>query len=109
MAAMEQKIRKISEHYSKKSQWKKTIEEVEELLDELEGAGNPFGYPEMVNLTGNTWSECADVIIMIAQLAMQHGKEKEVLEQIEFKVNRQLQRIEEEQNDISEQRSSGTD
>ena len=63
----------------------------------------------MVNLTGNTWSECADVIIMIAQLAMQHGKEKEVLEQIEFKVNRQLQRIEEEQNDISEQRSSGTD
>lgn len=96
MAEIEQKIRQISEHYSKKSQWKKTIEEVEELMDELEGAGNPFGYPDMVNFSGNMWSKCADVIIMIAQLAMQHGKEKEVREQIEFKVDRQLKRMQED-------------
>lgn len=36
------------------------------------------------------------MIIMVAQLAMQHGKEEEVREQMEFKVNRQLKRIEEE-------------
>ena len=47
----------------------------------------------MVYLTDNTWSECADVIIMIAQLAIQHGKEDEIKSQMEYKLNRQLNRI----------------
>lgn len=96
MKNTEDNIRKISEYYDKKTQWHKTMEELEELQDELCSAANPFSLPYMVNMTDNTWSECADVIIMIAQLAMQHGKEDKVREQIEFKVNRQLERISEE-------------
>ncbi len=59
-------------------------------------------------MTDNTWSEIADVIIMLAQLAMQHGKEDVVRQQIEYKLERQLKRIEEERNAIHRipQRSS---
>ena len=38
----------------------------------------------------------ADVNVMNIQLAMQHKKEKNVLNQMEYKVNRQLKRIEAE-------------
>lgn len=92
-AELEEKIRILAGHYSKKNQWLKTWEEIEELMDELRVAGNPFGYEDMVYLTENTWSEIADVIIMCAQLAMQHGKEAVVRQQMEYKVNRQLERI----------------
>ena len=91
-------IRFLATHYSKKSQWEKSIEEAEELLRELYMAANSFGADDMVYLSPNTWSEVADVIIMCAQLAMQHGKEAEVRKQIEYKLDRQLKRIEEEKN-----------
>ena len=86
-------IRAISEHYSRENQLEKCKEELKELLAELEHA-------EIINgkivLPGNTWSECADVIIMVSQIAMQNGKEDAVKEQIEYKLERQLKRIEEE-------------
>lgn len=94
--SLEEKIHALANHYSKKSQWEKTQEEVEELLAELRGASNPFGFEDCVYFADNVWSEIADVIIMCAQLAMQHGKEDTVREQMEYKVNRQLKRIEEE-------------
>lgn len=60
-------IRAISEHYSRENQLEKCKEELKELLAELEHA-------EIINgkmvLPGNTWSECADVIIMVSQIAM---------------------------------------
>lgn len=93
---LEAEIRFLATHYSQKSQWEKSIEEVEELLRELYMAANPFETDDMVYLSPNTWSEVADVIIMCAQLAMQHGKETEVRKQIEYKLDRQLNRIEEE-------------
>lgn len=93
---IEEKIHTIANHYSKKSQYEKTQEEIEELLAELRGASNPFGFEDCVYFANNTWSEIADVIIMCAQLVMQHGKEDTVREQMEYKVNRQLKRIEEE-------------
>lgn len=93
---LEAEIRFLATHYSQKSQWEKSIEEVEELLRELYMAANPFEADDMVYLSPNTWSEVADVIIMCAQLAMQHGKETEVRKQIEYKLDRQLNRIEEE-------------
>lgn len=89
-------IRMLAAHYSKKNQWNKAKEELDECLEELYGAGNPFGYEEIVYMTDNTWSEIADVIIMLAQLAIQHGKEDVVRQQIEYKLERQLKRIEEE-------------
>ena len=84
------KIRGISECYSPEHQLKKAKEEVRELLAELEAAQIING---KVILPGNTWSEVADVIIMCIQLTMQHGKEDVVREQMEYKVDRQLERI----------------
>ena len=99
-ASTEIQIWMIAAHYSKKNQWNKAKEELDECLEELYGAGNPFGYEDIVYMTDNTWSEIADVIIMLAQLAMQHGKEDVVRQQIEYKLERQLKRIEEERNAI---------
>lgn len=90
------KIRGISEYYSPEHQLKKAKEEVRELLAELEAAQIING---KVILPGNTWSEVADVIIMCIQLTMQHGKEDVVREQMEYKVNRQLERIAREKED----------
>lgn len=91
--SIEEKIHTLANHYSKKSQYEKTQEEIEELLAELRGASNPFGFEDCVYFADNTWSEIADVIIMCAQLAMQHGKEAAVREQMEYKLDRQLKRI----------------
>lgn len=90
---MRKKIEYLANHYSKKEQYEKAIEEVTELEDELYKGSNPLGDSNMVYLTDNTWSECADVIIMIAQLAIQHGKEDEIRQQMEYKLNRQINRI----------------
>lgn len=94
--SLEEKIHTLANHYSKKSQWEKTQEEVEELLAELRATSNPFGFEDCVYFADNTWSEIADVIIMCAQLAMQHGKEDAVREQMEYKLDRQLKRINED-------------
>lgn len=85
-----EKINTIATHYSMESQLEKAKEELNELMDELENAININGY---ISLSGNTWSEVADVMIMCIQLAMQHGKEDIVREQMEYKVNRQLERM----------------
>lgn len=90
---MRKKIEYLANHYSKKEQYEKAIEEVTELEDELYKGSNPLGDLNMVYLTDNTWSECADVIIMIAQLAIQHNKEDEIKSQMEYKLNRQINRI----------------
>lgn len=91
-----EKIRSISEYYSQEHQLKKAKEELRELLAELEAAQIING--EII-LPGNTWSEVGDVNIMNIQLAMQHGKEDKVLEQMKYKVNRQLERIARENED----------
>lgn len=90
---MRDKIKFLAKYYTKKSQYKKAIEEIIELEDELYKGSNPLGDPGMVYLTDNTWSECADVIIMIAQLAIQHNKENEIRNQMEYKLDRQIERI----------------
>ena len=87
------KIKAISKYYTKKNQLKKAKEELKELLIELDQAVVPFGMDGLVVLPDNTWSECADVLIMIAQIAMQHGKEETIRQQIAYKVDRQLGRI----------------
>ena len=83
------KIRMIAEYYSKDSQSKKLLEEMVELAVEIN-----FGlFDNGGNLPDNTWSEVADVIIMCAQIAMQHEKEDKVREWINYKVDRQLRRM----------------
>ena len=88
-----EKIRSISEYYSSEHQLKKAKEELQELLAELEAAQIING---RIILPGNTWSEVADVMIMCYQISMQHEKEDKVREQMEYKVDRQLKRIEAE-------------
>lgn len=83
------KIRMIAEYYSKDSQSKKLLEEMVELAVEIN-----FGlFENGGNLPDNTWSEVADVIIMCAQITMQHEKEDIVREWINYKVDRQLRRM----------------
>ena len=92
---LEDKIRQISEHYSKDNQSKKLLEEMVELAVEIN-----FGlFENGGNLPDNAWSEVADVVILCAQIAMQHGTEDKVLEQMRYKVDRQLRRIENENPD----------
>ena len=87
------KIRRISEYYGHGHQLAKAYEEVNELAVELIMAIQSDG---SVKFRDNSWSEVADVMIMCIQLAMQHEKIDKVREQMEYKVNRQLRRIEAE-------------
>lgn len=87
---IEKKINSISEYYSRECQTAKTKEELRELLIELDAAIKING---QIVLPDNTWSEIADVIIMCSQLAMQHGKTNKVRQEIEYKVNRQIWRM----------------
>lgn len=92
---LEDKIRQISEHYSKDSQSKKLLEEMVELAVEIN-----FGlFENGGNLPDNAWSEVADVIILCAQITMQHGTEDKVREWMNYKVDRQLRRMENEKED----------
>lgn len=89
------KIRMIAEYYSKDSQSKKLLEEMVELAVEIN-----FGlFENGGNLPDNAWSEVADVVILCARITMQYGKEEKVLEQMRYKVDRQLRRMESEDPD----------
>lgn len=79
----EDRIRLISEKYTPKQQWAKAIEEVEELSDEL------LTYPPKKNF----YSEAVDVIIMVAQVAMQHDKIDELESEMRYKLFRQIERM----------------
>ena len=90
METMEGKIEYLAGHYSKKNQIEKCKEELRELLAELDNALEING--EIV-LPENTWSEIADVNIMTAQLAIQHNRRYTVIEQMRYKLDRQIERI----------------
>ncbi len=87
---LKEKIAAISEYYSKECQIEKAKEELHELLDELDAS---VKINDHIVLPDNTWSEVADVIIMCAQIAMQHGKTDKVRQEIEYKVDRQIGRM----------------
>ena len=89
----------IADYYNKRDELGKLWEEIEELENELRSAANPFDLPDLVYLTPNTYSEMADVIIVCINVAIQQGKLKELLWQIDYKLNRQIHRIEEEKNE----------
>ena len=87
------KIRHIANHYGIKSQLKKTMEELSEL-------GNETFYYMIAFLGGDEdittvslIDEIADVKIMVAQLEYLLELEEEVKDRVEFKLNRQMDRI----------------
>lgn len=93
-STLEGKIQFLSEYYTHYHQIGKALEELEELHAELASVQMINGLPV---LPGNTWSEVADVLIMCRQLILQAGKEDEVKRHMQYKLDRQLRRIEDEQ------------
>ncbi|MGM9834816.1 MAG: hypothetical protein ACI31M_03470 [Bacilli bacterium] len=79
-------IKEIANHYGKNHQEIKTIEEINELRQEL--FANIYE-----GVTDNTPSEIADVLIMVSQLIYIYDIEEKVKDEIVFKINRQLKRI----------------
>lgn len=81
------RIEFIAQYYGKRNQELKTEEEMKELLYEL--------YNNMIKggVSENTPSEIADVIIMLNQLIYLYNIGDEVEKEIEFKINRQIDRI----------------
>lgn len=86
----------ISQHYSQRNQLEKAKEELHELLAELDAANIPNRKQDNVILPGNTWSEIADVVIMCFQLGYQHDAISKIFQQIEYKLERQFRRMENE-------------
>ena len=90
---MKKKIRQIANHYGLQHQCTKTIEELRELAEECMKTACKGSIP--VNLI----NEMADVLVMILQLIYLGKIEFEDIESVmEYKVDRQIQRIKEEEN-----------
>lgn len=90
---MKEKLLKIFNNYDPKTQRNKLCEEFRELQDEL--------YEIYVNnkFSDNLVSEIADNFILMLQFAYDYDISlKEIKEEMEYKVNRQLERIEKENN-----------
>jgi NTP pyrophosphatase (non-canonical NTP hydrolase) len=91
---MKEKLLKIIQHYGAANQRKKLCEEFMELQDELANVVN--GKPE------NILTELADVIALTLQFMTISGYsfdllEKNLKDEINFKIQRQLDRISEEE------------
>lgn len=102
----EDKIQRIFRHYGEQSQLMKAQEELRELdeaiqkLIDLRSKGTDtrttFFHTERNFLKDHIAEELADVRIMLDQIAFGLGIEKRCAEWREFKINRQLERIQNE-------------
>ena len=77
----------LATYYGKEHQELKTIEELEELLQELISNIKTEGVSE------NTPSEISDVLIMLYQLIYIYNIGDDIENITEFKINRQIDRI----------------
>ncbi len=80
---IEQNIQKIADYYGLDNQLNKTIEECAELIQAL----------VKLESRENTIEEIADVQIMLKQMLYLLDCEEEVEKVMEYKINRQLERI----------------
>lgn len=92
---MKEKIKKIADHYGLSHQLTKTVEELNELSIECAKSW------KKAEITTYLIAEIADVLVMITQI-MYLGKFcwKDVKEIMEYKVDRQIERIKEEERSI---------
>ena len=87
-------IKKILAHYGIQNQKKKAIEEMSELIVVMcKTTDVPSCDPKLPQLMDNLIEEIADVMIMMEQLRLFYGQ-NEVDKMIEYKLNRQIKRIE---------------
>lgn len=90
-----QKVREIAAHYGLDSQSKKAVEECAELIVAIMHMEKKVASAsEALEFCSNLAGEIADVRIMCEQLAYLYGIESVVAEQIDFKIARQLDRME---------------
>lgn len=84
--AQNRKLVKILSHYGKNHQIQKAVEECAELTQAL-----------MKDRDGNARDmvvdEIADVYVMLAQLEIAYDCQGEVADRIDFKINRQMERM----------------
>ena len=83
----------IVEHYGAKHQQEKAVEELSELITEISRYNQN---PDEPHLRANIIEELADVIVMCNQLMIIFDCTGEVEEIINYKINRQLERIKNE-------------
>ena len=81
------RIEFLATYYGKQHQELKTLEELEELTTEL------INNIKSEGVSSNTPSEISDVLIMLYQLIYIYDIVEEVIEQEDFKINRQIDRI----------------
>ena len=81
------RIEFLATYYGKEHQELKTLEELEELTKEL------INNIKTEGVSSNTPSEISDVLIMLYQLIYIYDIVEEVVEQEDFKINRQIDRI----------------
>ena len=89
------KVHEIAVHYGLKSQEQVAIEECAELIQAItkSNRGTQTG-SEYMKKVADIAGEIADVLIMCEQLAYLYGISEAVKEKIDFKVFRQLERME---------------
>ena len=89
------KVREIAAHYGIKSQEQVAIEECAELIEAITKSNRrKYSAKELVASISDIAGEIADVLIMCEQLTYLYGIEEVVKEQIEYKISRQLDRME---------------
>ena len=87
----EEKVKKIAEHYGLKNQWRQLAEECSELSVESSHSARKGTTVKIIE-------EMADVMIMIEQVVYLAKIDKcDIEDCINYKINRQLKRIEEEE------------
>ena len=89
----------IAQSYSKNNQTVKTLEELSELQQALSklliAKNNNQGYAKEVEFRGNVEEEIADVLIMLNQMIhLWDVSESRVVGMINYKLDRQIKRIE---------------
>src|SRR5574344_2472425 len=87
------KIEKIADHYGLQHQLYKSVEELIELVQAIQDYSFKLGMRDDEISTEHVADEIADVKIMIAQLEYLLELEEEVNDRVEFKLNRQIDRI----------------
>lgn len=89
---MDERIKKIAEHYGFEAQADKSIEEMAELIVEIKHMKQGSASKNFQNFV----EELADVKIMIDQLYFMSNFDGDVSKEIDRKLNRQMKRIEAE-------------
>ena len=101
---MEEKLKEIIKHYGPIEQIKQLEEEVKEFIETItdyeRDSKSPYSTVGIMQKDKDHMEEeCSDVMVMVAEYVLYYGLDKDKIKEImQYKVDRQLRRIENEQN-----------